>query len=143
MGLGIAFVSAVHARVPVLIHDRSPEQVKKGIALFDKLLAKDVSKGKLTETEAKEARDRVQIVDSISKLEDVDMCVEVSYKENHLSACALNMLHFPLGCVRALSVESFPVFVPVHTSPPRCNSRIQYLFYQHHENRRICYWRGC
>ncbi|KDQ20104.1 hypothetical protein BOTBODRAFT_27519 [Botryobasidium botryosum FD-172 SS1] len=76
MGLGIAFVSAVHARVPVLINDHSPDQIKRGFALFDKLLAKDVAKGKMTQTEAKEARDRVQAVESIAKMRDVDMCVE-------------------------------------------------------------------
>lgn len=43
-GLGIAYVSALRAKVPVQLYDRSPEQVKKGLALMDKLLAKDVTK---------------------------------------------------------------------------------------------------
>ena len=44
LGLGIAYVSALRAKVPVQLYDRSPEQVKKGLALMDKLLAKDVTK---------------------------------------------------------------------------------------------------
>ncbi|EGO00798.1 hypothetical protein SERLA73DRAFT_178738 [Serpula lacrymans var. lacrymans S7.3] len=76
MGTGIAFVSALRAKVPVLIHDRSQEQITKGLALMDKLLAKDVSKGKLQAAEAQEARDRVRIVDSLDAMRDVDMIIE-------------------------------------------------------------------
>ncbi|KZP08946.1 hypothetical protein FIBSPDRAFT_964386 [Athelia psychrophila] len=76
MGTGIALVSALHAKVPVLLHDRSKEQVVKGLLLVDKLLAKDVGKGRLTELEAKEARARISVVDSMEGLRDVDMVVE-------------------------------------------------------------------
>ena len=79
MGLGIAYVAAVRAGVPVLLYDRSADQVKKGLALMDKLLEKDVKKGKIESSFAKEARDRVIVVeDGIRGLRDVDMCVEVS-----------------------------------------------------------------
>ena len=77
-GLGIAFVSAVHAKVPVLLHDRSGAQVKSGLALMDKLLAKDVAKGKITQEAANEARDRVTVVDGLPNFREVDMVVEVS-----------------------------------------------------------------
>ncbi|KAG6856391.1 hypothetical protein H0H87_005009 [Tephrocybe sp. NHM501043] len=76
MGTGIALVSALRAKVPVLLHDRSPDQVKKGLSLVDKLLAKDVSKGRLTSEQSKEARDRLSIVDNLKGLRDVDMVVE-------------------------------------------------------------------
>ena len=78
VGLGIAFVSAVHAKVPVLLHDRSSAQVKSGLALMDKLLAKDVAKGKISREAVKEARDRVTVVEGLPNLRDVDMVVEVS-----------------------------------------------------------------
>ncbi|KAJ7658527.1 3-hydroxyacyl-CoA dehydrogenase [Mycena rosella] len=76
MGLGIAFVSALRANVPVLLHDRSAEQVTKGLALMDKLLAKDVAKGRITADAAKDARARVSVVDALEGLRDVDMVVE-------------------------------------------------------------------
>ncbi|KAH9485652.1 3-hydroxybutyryl-CoA dehydrogenase [Psilocybe cubensis] len=79
MGTGIAMVAALRAKVPVLLHDRSSEQVTKGLSLVDKLLAKDVSKGRLTNEEAKEARDRITVVGSeagIKGLRDVDMVIE-------------------------------------------------------------------
>jgi len=79
MGTGIAMVSAVRAKVPVLIYDRSPAQITKGLALMDKLLAKDVGKGRLTAEQAREARGRVEVVGEgvgMKGLRDVDMVVE-------------------------------------------------------------------
>lgn len=78
LGLGIAFVSAVHAKVPVLLHDKSHAQIKSGLGLMDKILAKDVSKGKLTSEAAKEARDRVTVVDDFKHFREADMVIEVS-----------------------------------------------------------------
>ena len=43
-GLGIAYVAALRAKVPVHLHDRSSVQIQKGLALMDKLLDKDVAK---------------------------------------------------------------------------------------------------
>lgn len=65
--------------MPVLLHDRSQEQITKGFGLIEKLLTKDVSKGKLTDVEAKEARERIRVVDSMEGLRDVDMVVEVRH----------------------------------------------------------------
>ncbi|PPQ70597.1 hypothetical protein CVT26_013196 [Gymnopilus dilepis] len=79
MGTGIALVSALRAKVSVLLHDQSAEQVKKGLSLVDKLLAKDVSKGRLTNEQAKEARDKISVVGSeagIRGFRDVDMVIE-------------------------------------------------------------------
>jgi len=80
MGTGIALVAALRAKVPVLLHDRSPEQITKGLSLVDKLLAKDVGKGRITSEAAKEARDRLTVVNGevgMKGLRDVDMVVEV------------------------------------------------------------------
>lgn len=82
MGLGIAYVAALRAKVPVLLLDKSPVQVQKGLSLMDKLLAKDVSKGKITEDDAKAARARVTVVPDETGMKgfrNVDMVIEVSY----------------------------------------------------------------
>ncbi|KAH9927828.1 3-hydroxyacyl-CoA dehydrogenase [Fomitopsis serialis] len=79
MGLGITYVSALHARVPVLLYDRSTSQIQNGLNLMDKLLAKDVSKGRLTPEQAKEARDRVTVVGQekgLKGMRDADMVIE-------------------------------------------------------------------
>ena len=83
MGTGIALVSALRARVPVLLYDRSTEQVTKGLSLMDKLLAKDVARGRLSSEEAKDARDKVSVVGSeagIKGMRDVDMVIEVIFQ---------------------------------------------------------------
>ncbi|KAK0212343.1 3-hydroxyacyl-CoA dehydrogenase, partial [Desarmillaria ectypa] len=76
MGTGIALVSALRAKVPVLLHDRSQDQVIKGLAFVDKLLEKDVSKGRISSEEAKDARDKITGVDGVHAMRDVDMVVE-------------------------------------------------------------------
>jgi hypothetical protein len=90
-GLGIAYVAALHARVPVMLADRSSAQITKSLALMDKLLAKDVAKGKIASEAAKEARERVTVLSeekSIQGLRDCDMVVEVSFaaRENEKRA---------------------------------------------------------
>ncbi|KAF8589520.1 hypothetical protein K439DRAFT_1651597 [Ramaria rubella] len=76
MGLGIAYVSALRAKVHVLLCDKSQSQIKSGLELFDKLLAKDINKGKITSNEAKDARDRLLVVEDVKAMRDVDMVVE-------------------------------------------------------------------
>jgi hypothetical protein len=79
MGSGIALVAALRAKVPVLLYDRSQDQITKGLSLMDKLLAKDVAKGRITSEEAKDARGRVGVVgdNGVKGLRDVDMVIEV------------------------------------------------------------------
>ncbi|KAH8103602.1 3-hydroxyacyl-CoA dehydrogenase [Cristinia sonorae] len=81
MGLGIAYVAALRARVPVLLYDRSEVQLKKGLAFMDKLLDKDVAKGKISSEDAKAARDRVSVISSeqgLSGMRDTDMVIEAA-----------------------------------------------------------------
>jgi 3-hydroxybutyryl-CoA dehydrogenase len=80
LGLGIAYVAALRAKVPVKLYDRSPEQISKGLKLMDMLLAKDIGKGKIQEGDARQARERVSVVDQaagVRALRDVDMVIEV------------------------------------------------------------------
>lgn len=79
MGLGIAYVSALRARVSVVLTDKSQAQVTSGLNLFDKLLKKDVEKGRIKTEEAKEVRDRIQVVPDLKGMRDADMVVEVSF----------------------------------------------------------------
>jgi 3-hydroxyacyl-CoA dehydrogenase, NAD binding domain len=79
-GLGIAYVAALRAKVTVQLYDRSPEQISKGLNLMDRLLAKDISKGKIQEVDARHARERVTVIDQavgVRALRDVDMVIEV------------------------------------------------------------------
>ena len=82
MGTGIAFVSALRANVPVLLYDRSTEQVKKGLSLINKILEKDVVNGRLSSEQAKNVREMISVVSpevGIKGLRDVDMVIEVRF----------------------------------------------------------------
>ncbi|KIW74862.1 hypothetical protein Z517_11632 [Fonsecaea pedrosoi CBS 271.37] len=76
MGLGIALVAAQKAQVPVTLVDTSQQSLDRGLAFADKLLAKDVSKQKITEEIAKATRERLRPTTKISDLSDVDMVIE-------------------------------------------------------------------
>ena len=91
-------MSALRAKTPVLLLDRwavlaarakrvsefvprSKDQVASSLKFMDKLLAKGVSKGKIQDIEAKEARDRITVLDydtqGVEGFRDADMVIEV------------------------------------------------------------------
>ena len=76
MGLGIALVAAQRAQVPVILVDNSQASLDKGMAFADKLLAKDVSKQRITQDIANETKARLTATTNMSDLSDVDMVIE-------------------------------------------------------------------
>lgn len=76
MGLGIALVAAQRASVPVTLVDTSQSALDKGLAFADKLLAKDVSKQRITQEIADATKSRLHASTSMSDLGDVDMVIE-------------------------------------------------------------------
>lgn len=63
-----------------MLYDKSEEQVNRGMRLMDKLLSKDVAKGKIVEYEAQAARSRISVVPhdkGFAGLRDADMIIEV------------------------------------------------------------------
>ncbi|KAL1409911.1 hypothetical protein Q8F55_003910 [Vanrija albida] len=59
MGLGIAYVTALHAKIPLTLHDPSPTVLSKAVTHLESLLARDVAKRGLPQAEADAARARV------------------------------------------------------------------------------------
>lgn len=83
----------------VQLFDRSPEQVSKGLTLMNKLLAKDVAKGKIQEEDARHAQERVSVIDQtmgVRGMRDSDMVIEVRRQANLLVAAPLNVRTRPL-----------------------------------------------
>ncbi|WVO21699.1 uncharacterized protein IAS62_003010 [Cryptococcus decagattii] len=83
MGLGIAYVTAVHARVPLTLHDPSSAVLSHAMSRVQSLLSKDVSKNRMTQGEADEALARINPVkgdgsglNGDEKLKDVDIVIE-------------------------------------------------------------------
>src|SRR6266702_3460837 len=97
-GLGIAYVAALRAKVNVQLYDRSSDQVTKGLSLMDKLLAKDLAKGKIQEADARQARERVSVVDravGVRALRDTDMVIEVRRQKGLALAAFANGAYAP------------------------------------------------
>jgi len=76
MGTGIAYVGAVVAKLEVIMVDVSSSQIASATTFLDKLLAKDVAKGKLTQSEMDSARKRFRTDITYSALQQVDFVVE-------------------------------------------------------------------
>jgi 3-hydroxybutyryl-CoA dehydrogenase len=75
-GLGIALVAAQKAQVPVTLVDASQASLDKGLAFAEKLLAKDVSKQRITQEQADAARGLLQPTTSIEDLSSADFVIE-------------------------------------------------------------------
>ncbi|KAM5342491.1 hypothetical protein ACJ41O_013457 [Fusarium nematophilum] len=76
MGLGIALVAAQRAQVPVTLIDTSDKALDKGLAFADKLLAKDVSKSRITQEQADKARSLLTPSTKMEDLSSADMVIE-------------------------------------------------------------------
>lgn len=79
MGLGIAYVTTLHAQVPLTLHDPSQAVLNAAHKRLAGLLERDVSKSRISEDVAGEALDRVRLVpgDAGSLVaEDVDLVIE-------------------------------------------------------------------
>ncbi|KAI8055003.1 3-hydroxyacyl-CoA dehydrogenase [Syncephalis plumigaleata] len=68
MGLGIALVGARIAKLPVRLMDVSQHQLEKSLLFMDKLLEKDVERGRLTADEKAVIQSRVSVVNSAEAL---------------------------------------------------------------------------
>ncbi|UKZ83395.1 hypothetical protein TrVFT333_011203 [Trichoderma virens FT-333] len=76
MGLGIALVAAQRAQVPVTLVDASEQALSKGIAFAEKLLAKDVSKSRITQEQADQARSLLTTSTKMEDFSSVDFIIE-------------------------------------------------------------------
>ncbi|KAI1771866.1 3-hydroxyacyl-CoA dehydrogenase [Hypoxylon cercidicola] len=76
MGLGIALVAAKKAGVPVTLVDSSKASLDKGMGFAEKLLSKDVSKSRITQEQADEARSKLLPTTEMEALSKVDFVIE-------------------------------------------------------------------
>ncbi|KAE8444417.1 hypothetical protein EG329_000617 [Mollisiaceae sp. DMI_Dod_QoI] len=76
MGLGIALVAAQKAGVPVTLVDTSQASIDKGLKFADKLLAKDVSKERITQEQSDKIRSLLTTSTNMDPLSEVDFVIE-------------------------------------------------------------------
>lgn len=76
MGLGIALVAAQKAGVPVTLVDNNQASIDRGMKFADKLLAKDVTKQRLTQEQADKVRSLLTPSTTMDALSEVDFVIE-------------------------------------------------------------------
>jgi 3-hydroxybutyryl-CoA dehydrogenase len=59
MGLGIAYVTALFAKLPVGLHDPSSNGLKRAMENLDKIFARDVAKNRFSQDDVDAARARI------------------------------------------------------------------------------------
>ena len=85
MGAGIAYSTATRG-LDVVLKDVSTENAEKGKAYSEKLLAKKVSRGRMTEEQKAEILNRIKATGSADDLEGCDLVIEAVFEDSNLKA---------------------------------------------------------
>lgn len=85
MGAGIAYSTASRG-VEVVLKDVSQENAEKGKSYSENLLAKKVSRGRMTEEKKAEVLGRITATDSAADLEGCDLVIEAVFEDSGLKA---------------------------------------------------------
>lgn len=85
MGAGIAYSTATRG-INVVLKDVSIENAEKGKSYSEKLLAKKVSRGRMTETEKEAVLSRITATASADDLENCDLIIEAVFEDSSLKA---------------------------------------------------------
>lgn len=85
MGAGIAYSTATRG-LEVVLKDVSTENAEKGKAYSEKLLAKKVSRGRMTEDQKAEVLNRIKATGSAGDLEGCDLVIEAVFEDSDLKA---------------------------------------------------------
>ncbi|MBR9987503.1 MAG: enoyl-CoA hydratase/isomerase family protein, partial [Desulfosarcina sp.] len=85
MGAGIAYSTATRG-LEVVLKDVSMENAEKGKTYSEKLLAKKVSRGSLTEEQKAEVLGRIKAAGSADDLEGCDLVIEAVFEDSGLKA---------------------------------------------------------
>lgn len=85
MGAGIAYSTATRG-LEVILKDVSAENAEKGKAYSEKLLAKKVSRGHMTEAQKAAVLDRITATSCAEDLEGCDLVIEAVFEDSNLKA---------------------------------------------------------
>ncbi|MGF0039566.1 3-hydroxybutyryl-CoA dehydrogenase [Peptoniphilaceae bacterium SGI.131] len=110
MGGGIAQVLA-QAGYEVLLNDAKEEFVTSRIAFIDKLLAKDVAKGKKTEEEKAAILSLIKPATDLSVAKDVDLIIEAIIENLGIKTQLIKQLNDIVSdeCIFASNTSSLPI----------------------------------
>lgn len=85
MGAGIAYSTATRG-IDVVLKDVSVENAEKGKSYSEKLLAKKVSRGRMTEQQKAEILGRIKATDAAADLDGCDLVIEAVFEDSGLKA---------------------------------------------------------
>ncbi|AZT83460.1 3-hydroxyacyl-CoA dehydrogenase [Marinobacter sp. NP-4(2019)] len=85
MGAGIAYSTATRG-IEVVLKDVSVDNAEKGKNYSEKLLAKKVGRGRMTEEQKAEILGRIKATDSADDLEGCDLVIEAVFEDSDLKA---------------------------------------------------------
>ncbi|AOY88167.1 3-hydroxyacyl-CoA dehydrogenase [Marinobacter salinus] len=85
MGAGIAY-STASRDIEVILKDVSVENAEKGKSYSEKLLAKRVSRGRITEEQKTDILKRIHATDSADDLAGCDLVIEAVFEDSNLKA---------------------------------------------------------
>lgn len=85
MGAGIAYSTATRG-IEVVLKDVSVENAEKGKGYSEKLLARKVSRGHMTEAQQAEVLARIKTTDSVEDLAGCDLIIEAVFEDSGLKA---------------------------------------------------------
>jgi 3-hydroxyacyl-CoA dehydrogenase / enoyl-CoA hydratase / 3-hydroxybutyryl-CoA epimerase len=80
MGAAIAYVSA-RSGLPVVLRDVSLEGAQRGKAYSEKLVAKDIARGRITEEKGRALLDLITATDQIADLAGADLVIEAVFED--------------------------------------------------------------
>lgn len=78
MGGGIAYVTSVNAATAVTVYDVNSQAIETSQARYEKLLAKQVEKAKLSQADADAAKARIQFTTDLTQAAQADLVIEAA-----------------------------------------------------------------
>ena len=104
---------------------------------MDKLLAKDVSKGRIQDIEAKEARDRITVLDydtrGINGFRDTDMVIEVISTIVLWYMSSILLIIF-IGCLGERTAKALVIQINFRSRKPKLHYGVEHVINQYHKD---------
>lgn len=111
MGGGIAYASSVIATKKVTVYDVSESAIEKSQARYNKLLARQVEKGKLEAEQAKQAQANISFTTDLSQAAHADLVIEAAPENLELKQTLFKQLDSicPKKTLFASNTSSLPI----------------------------------
>ncbi|MFQ5419829.1 MAG: 3-hydroxyacyl-CoA dehydrogenase NAD-binding domain-containing protein, partial [Anaerolineae bacterium] len=121
MGHGIAYVSA-YAGMEVVLKDVTPEKAEEGKAQAANILAKRVSRGRLSSTKREDILSRIHPTADAADLQECDLIIEAVFEDRELKARVTAEAEAQMGetAVFASNTSTLPItgLAAASTRPP-------------------------